>query len=166
MQTSKLLSAMRGGIVVCIWSRLEPGAIYSSQLRTAFGCYSWLRFLQAIGQILGRYWKTPVGFLLCVSFSIFQAHNDAVWPSLHLVTQHVNRVPTEVRVRGALGLLLPLYHQKTRTGNRYQVQSNFDVTSFLHHPMSSSFSSLQNFIVGTDGPTNGRTDGTTKHSLL
>jgi hypothetical protein len=30
---------------------------------------------------------------------------------------------------------------KTRTGNRYQAQSNFDVTSFRHHLISSSFSS-------------------------
>jgi hypothetical protein len=51
MQTSKLLSAMRSGIVVCICSRMERGAIFSSQLRTAFSRYSGLGSLQAIGQV-------------------------------------------------------------------------------------------------------------------
>jgi hypothetical protein len=31
--------------------------------------------------------------------------------------------------------------KKTRMGNRYQVRSNFDVTSFRHQLISSSFSS-------------------------
>jgi hypothetical protein len=31
----------------------------------------------------------------------------------------------------------------TRTGNRYQAWSNFDITSFRHQPISSSFSSSQ-----------------------
>jgi hypothetical protein len=61
--------------------------------------------------------------------------------------------------------------QETRTGNRYQAQSNFDVTSFRHQLISSSFSSSrsnrdvtsfpQNFIVGTNGRTDGRTNGPT-----
>jgi hypothetical protein len=52
----------------------------------------------------------------------------------------------------------------TRTSNGYQAQSNFDVTSFRHQLISSSFSSSRsncnitsfprNFIVGTDGTTN------------
>jgi hypothetical protein len=46
-KTSKLLSAMRGGIVVCIWSRLEGEAIFSGRLRTVFGHYFRLGSLQA-----------------------------------------------------------------------------------------------------------------------
>jgi hypothetical protein len=55
--------------------------------------------------------------------------------------------------------------RKQGTGNRYQARSNFDVTSFQHHPMSSSFS-LQNFIVGTNQPTNRRTDQPTDQQSL
>jgi len=61
-------------------------------------------------------------------------------------------------------------------GNRYQAQSNFDITSFRHQLISSSFSSSrsncdvtsfprkqisQNFIMGTDRPTDQRTNGLT-----
>jgi hypothetical protein len=68
----------------------------------------------------------------------------------------------------------------TRTGNRYQAQSNFDVSSFRHQLISSSFFSSRsnrdvtsfprkqishNFIVGTYGRTNEPTDGPTT-SLL
>jgi hypothetical protein len=55
MQTSKLLSAMRDGILVCIWSKLECGAIFSSQFRNPFDCNPRLGSLQAKGQVLGRW---------------------------------------------------------------------------------------------------------------
>jgi hypothetical protein len=55
---------------------------------------------------------------------------------------------------------------ETRTGNRYQARSNFDVTSFRHHLISSSFSSSRSNCdiisfrsdMGTNGWTNGRTN--------
>jgi hypothetical protein len=63
--------------------------------------------------------------------------------------------------------------KQTRTGNRYQARSNFDITSFRYQLISSSFSSSrsnrdvtsfprkqisQNFIVGTYGRTDRPTD--------
>jgi hypothetical protein len=67
--------------------------------------------------------------------------------------------------------------RKTRTGDRYQERSNFDVTSFRHQLISSSFSFSRNncdvtsfpcnFIVGTDQQNNGPTDGrTNQHSQV
>jgi hypothetical protein len=58
---------------------------------------------------------------------------------------------------------------KTRTGNRYQAQSNFDVTSFRHQLISSSFSSSRSnrdvisfrSDIGTNQRTNGPTNGPT-----
>jgi hypothetical protein len=46
IQTSRRNWAIRGGIVVCICSRLERGATLSSRLRTTFGRYSGLGSLQ------------------------------------------------------------------------------------------------------------------------
>jgi hypothetical protein len=52
--------------------------------------------------------------------------------------------------------------QETRTGNRYQARSNFDVTSFQHQLISSSFSSSRSnrdvTSFRSDMETNGQTD--------
>jgi hypothetical protein len=66
-------------------------------------------------------------------------------------------------------------NKQTRTGNRYQERRNFDITSFRHQLISSSFSSSRSnrnitsfrSDMGTDGPTEGPTNQRTdQHSLL
>jgi hypothetical protein len=62
-----------------------------------------------------------------------------------------------------------LYENETRTGNRYQARSNFDVTSFRHQLISSSFSSSRSnrdvtsfqSDMGTNQRTDQRTNGRT-----
>jgi hypothetical protein len=45
---------------------------------------------------IGQMMKVVSRISLVCSFSIFQARNDPVWSSLHLVTHHIDAVPMNV----------------------------------------------------------------------
>jgi hypothetical protein len=91
MQTSKLLSAMRGGIVVCIWSKLESHILKSvkDRLWSLFRAWVPAGHRSGIGQM-----KDISRISLVCSFATFQARNDPVWFSPRLVMWHIDGVTT------------------------------------------------------------------------
>jgi hypothetical protein len=95
MQNSKLLSAMRGGLSLYMIEVGAQGHILKSvkeRLRSLF----WACF--PAGHRLGiwQMMKDVIRISLMCLLSIFQARNDPVWYSPHLVTRHIDGVLTEV----------------------------------------------------------------------